>query len=63
MRANELDIDGAKLIRNRHNKTVIIAFDIEYYAPIFKDAGATLFLLNVRRLIPIRLFDLIHPSL
>ena len=62
MGAHKLDEDSAEFIGNTHNETVLITFDIENNASVFKDACSRVALFDLLRVFPMRLGYLVVPG-
>lgn len=63
MGADELHIQGAEAVSHGGNQAVVVTFDVEHHPAVLEDAGAAKEQLDVRRLLPVGLAHLIHPSL
>ena len=62
MSAHKFDEDRAELISDFNNKTVLISFDVENNASVFKDACSRVALFNFLRVFPMRLGYFVLPG-
>ncbi len=62
MSAHKFDEDRAEFISDSNNKTVLISFDVENNASVFRDACSRVALFDLLRVFPMRLGYLVVPG-